>query len=104
MSVSVLRVLPEAEAELEASAQWYESKRPGLGAEFVATVDEAFEEILEAPMAAPSWRDDLPWRRRVVRRFPYVIFFVVHPDAIEIVAVAHGHRKPGYWTARAGKR
>jgi len=54
--VNVLRVLPEAEAELEASAQWYESKRAGLGAELVATIDEAFEELLEA---GGAWRSCL---------------------------------------------
>jgi hypothetical protein len=30
-----LRVLPEAEAELQSAATWYEEKRPGLGIEFV---------------------------------------------------------------------
>ena len=41
-----LRVLPDAEAELQSAATWYEEKRPGLGIEFVAVVDRAFQSIL----------------------------------------------------------
>jgi len=34
-----LRALPDAEAELQSTALWYEEKRRGLGIEFVAVVD-----------------------------------------------------------------
>lgn len=63
-----LRVLPEAEEELAQAAAWYEGKRPGLGVELIAVVDRAFEEILEAPMACRTWRDDRPYRRKVLTR------------------------------------
>ena len=33
-----LRVLPDAEAELQSAATWYEEKRRGLGIELVAVV------------------------------------------------------------------
>jgi len=36
-----LRVSPEAEAELQSAATWYERQRRGLGVEFVAVVDRA---------------------------------------------------------------
>ena len=42
-----LRVLPNAEAELQPAAIWYEEKRRGLGIEFVAVVDRAFQSVLE---------------------------------------------------------
>ena len=51
-----LRIRPEAEAEISSAAEWYESKRPGLGAEFMATLDRAFEQVLDAPDASPVWR------------------------------------------------
>ena len=50
--MNTLRVLPEAEAEIEASALWYESKRC---AEFLATIDEAFDE----PVADCKTDDDV---------------------------------------------
>jgi len=44
-----LRVLPDAEAELQSAAIWYEEKRRGLGIEFVAVVDQALQSILDNP-------------------------------------------------------
>ena len=42
-----LSILPEAETELLAAAQWYEQRRAGLGVELIATVDVALHEILD---------------------------------------------------------
>ncbi len=95
-----LRVLPEAEAELQSAATWYEEKRPGVGIEFIAVLDRAFESILENPEACPVWRPDRPYRRLLLKRFPYVVFFRIDSSTIEIVAVAHAKRRPGYWLER----
>jgi plasmid stabilization system protein ParE len=95
-----LRVLPDAEAELVSAAIWYEDKRPGLGVEFVAIVDQALQSILEHPEACPVWRPDRPYRQHQLKRFPYVLFFRVDSATIKIVAVAHAKRRPGYWLDR----
>lgn len=39
-------------------------------------------------------------RRRVVRGFPFVIAYRVFDEKIRIDAVAHMHRRPGYWRKR----
>src|SRR5947209_17260624 len=98
-----LRVLPEAEEELAAAAEWYESKRAGLGVELVAIVDRAFDAIKDAPFAYAQWRADRPYRQVLLTRFPYVVFFRIDGDAIEIMAVAHAKRRPGYWLDRVGR-
>jgi toxin ParE1/3/4 len=95
-----LCVLPEAEAELQSAAIWYVGKRPGLGIEFVAIVDKAFQSTLENPEAYPVWRPDRPYRKRLLKRFPYVVFFGIDAATIEIIAVAHAKRRPGYWLDR----
>jgi hypothetical protein len=38
--------------------------------------------------------------RYVMKRFPFVVVYRVTTDRIEIIAVAHGSRKPGYWKKR----
>jgi|GEM_PF-2605751 hypothetical protein len=58
----MLSILPEAEAELLAAAQWYEERRAGLGVELIATADVALHEILEKPSASSIWRDGHPYR------------------------------------------
>jgi len=95
-----LRVRPEAEQELLAAAEWYETRKPGLGVELVAAVDEALHQLVDNPLASPLWKPGLPHRHHPVRRFPYVIFFVIDDDAVEVVAIAHGKRCPGYWRHR----
>jgi len=39
-------------------------------------------------------------RRVVLSRFPYIVVFRETVTEIEIVAVAHGRRRPGYWRER----
>jgi plasmid stabilization system protein ParE len=95
-----LRVLPDAEAELQSAAIWYEEKRRGLGIEFVAVVDSALQSVLENPEAYAVWRPDRPYRMRSLKRFPYVVFFRIDSATVEIVAVAHAKRRPGYWLDR----
>jgi plasmid stabilization system protein ParE len=95
-----LRVSPEAEAEVQSAATWYEGKRPGLGIEFIAVIDKAFESILENPEACPVWRADRAYRRCFLKRFPYVVFFGISAATVEIIAVAHAKRSPGYWLDR----
>ncbi len=95
-----LRILPEAEEELTEAAQWYESKRAGLGVELVMMVERAFDEIREAPEAHPLWRPGRSYRKLVMQRFPYWVMFTVEDDVVEVVAVAHAKRRPGYWAQR----
>ncbi|MCG8422584.1 MAG: type II toxin-antitoxin system RelE/ParE family toxin [Proteobacteria bacterium] len=95
-----LRVLPEAEAELLSAGEWYEGKQPNLGIEFIDALDRAFARILQMPESAPIWREGYPYRMYSLRRFPYEIFYTVEPDYVEVTAVAHAKRRPGYWMGR----
>jgi plasmid stabilization system protein ParE len=93
--------LPHAREELTASAEWYEARRPGLGVELLAEIDEAVGQIGEHPEAWPLWHADRSYRKRILDRFPYVIFFVLRePTEVDVVAVAHARRRPGYWVER----
>ena len=95
-----LCVLPEAEVELQSAAVWYEEKRRGLGIEFVALVDQALQSILDNPEGCPKWRADRPYRKRPLKRFPFIVIFRLDAGAVEIVAIAHAKRRPGYWLDR----
>ena len=88
----------DANTEIEAAAVWYEERRPGLGLELVAAIDRVVVDIGETPGRFPLWTP--PWRRAVLQRFPYVVFFEVEAERVLVVAVAHARRRPGYWVAR----
>ena len=33
-------------------------------------------------------------------RYPFTLVYLLRGDGIEVVAVAHGRRRPGYWRSR----
>lgn len=90
---------PEVEAEVEDAYRWYDKQSPGLGAEFVRVVDAAFESIQREPEVYPvKYRGA---RQVVLRRFPYTIFFIIHPSAsIEVISCFHTSRNPRRWRSR----
>ncbi|RLB47134.1 MAG: type II toxin-antitoxin system RelE/ParE family toxin [Deltaproteobacteria bacterium] len=95
-----LRLLPAAESEAAAAAYWYEEREEGLGVEFVGELDAALERVVARPRAFALWRKNRPFRRARLKRFPYLIFFRLLEEEIEVVAVAHAKRSPGYWATR----
>ena len=91
---------PAAQAEFEAAAEWYESHSEGLGGKFTLAIDTVVNRIHESPSGFPIWDGDRRFRRAIVRRFPYILFYRETPDTIEVLAVAHAARDPGYWLKR----
>ena len=89
---------PEAEAEFASAAQYFESHVEHLGLDFILAVRRATERILEFPDSGRLFGRRL--RRTLVRGFPYGLLYRVEPSRIFIVAVAHLHRRPGYWRSR----
>ena len=96
------RVLPEAEAELNAAARWYEERREGLGVDFLEAAIDAFTAIERHPkrFSRARVRSKREYRQFRLSRFPYHIIYELRPKQIWIVAVAHAHRRPRYWTNR----
>jgi len=95
-----VRVRPAALAELADAWRWYEDQREGLGDEFRTCADVAMAEIGRAPLMCHKVRGEA--RRKVVRRFPYVLLFIAEIDHIEVLAVFHASREPKVWHERAG--
>jgi toxin ParE1/3/4 len=89
----------EVEAELRAAITYYEERRYGLGDDFRDAVEQAVDRIARMPCAFSPYGDE-GLRTRVMRRFPYSIFYLELDDHIWIAAVAHRRRRPGYWAER----
>src|SRR5687767_4046665 len=92
-----LRVIlrDRAQNDLRSAFQWYESVRPGLGAQFLDAVQERLENIAEFPESHPVIYRRV--RRAVVSRFPYLIFYRSGPGRIDVLAVLHHARNPARW-------
>ena len=99
--MSRIRLLPEARRELRSAAKWYEAREGGVGQDFLAEVHRTLRLIAENPTRFRLWRENRPYRRHRVRRFPYVVFYEVRACEIRVFAVAHMRLPPGYWLDRA---
>ena len=87
-----------ADRELAEAAVYYEGERAGLGEEFVEAVEAAAAAIVAAPRRWPSvWQRV---RRYRLDRFPYGVIHRVRRHEIEVLAVMHLSRDPGYWKDR----
>ena len=95
-----LELRPGVAAELAEAIAHYDTERPGLGERFLAAVEATLADVVAAPDLGSSWTHDPSVRRQVVRRFPYVIFYRADAEAVTVLAIAHGKRRPGYWRAR----
>jgi len=93
-----LIIKPEAELDLEEAFQWYEEQRSGLGREFLECVEQVFDRIREMPGAGSPVNGNA--RLTLVRRFPYVVCYLVEEDTVHVAAVFHGHREPKTWQHR----
>jgi plasmid stabilization system protein ParE len=97
MSLPVV-LQPPAETDLRTARRWYEAQRAGLGDDFIAAVDKLLELIGAVPELYPIARADI--RRGKVKRFPYVVYYRVHPNRVEVIGILHGHRNPRTWQDR----
>jgi plasmid stabilization system protein ParE len=88
----------EAVEEARAAYMWYSEKSKVAAEAFLSELDRAVEEISEAPKRCPSYFHGT--RRYLLRRFPFFVVYREVGGEIEVVAVAHGRRRPGYWKDR----
>ena len=89
---------PLAKKEYDDAYEYYEVQDKGLGEKLRSAVWAAIS-ILER--FAEIGEEVRPGIRTIfLRRFPYKLVYSVTDDTIYIMAVAHGHREPDYWSGR----
>lgn len=88
----------EALDDLAEAFRWHEEQRSGLGLEFMVAVEAKLEQVQAGPKQFSCARGLI--RRAIVHRFPYGIFFVEHPEFVNVIAVMHHARDPKHWRKR----
>jgi toxin ParE1/3/4 len=89
---------PEARLEAIKAYDWYAERSQNVADAFGDELQDAGKAIHKSP---EFWSHYLHGTRRyLMKRYPFVIVYRVSKERIEIVAVAHGRRRPGYWKRR----
>jgi plasmid stabilization system protein ParE len=93
-----LVLTPEVEQDILDAYAWYEQRRSGLGEEFLTSVEACFERLCRFPVASPIVYEG--YRRSLIRRFPYGVFYEFADQRITVYAVFHTARDPEKWRQR----
>lgn len=93
-----LVIAPEAARDIAEAYAWYEGRRIGLGEEFLTSVEARIESIRRRPEMYPVIHEG--YRRSLIRRFPYAVFYEHSEAAVIIYAVFHTARDSDKWRQR----
>ncbi len=90
-----LVLAPGAEDDVSNALLWYRDRNALAANAFRSEVFETIERIGDAPLGrSPDVNGN---RNRVLKHFPYTVWYEVHDQIVTILAVAHHRRRPDYW-------
>ena len=93
-----LKLRKRAVADIGEAYEWYEQQKPDLGEEFLLSVEDALQNIENAP---ELYEEKYPAIRKCnLRRFPYSIYYRIFKKGIAVLAVYHQSRNPSRWQKR----
>ena len=95
----VVQLHPDAIAEAKAAREWYMERSPSAADAFTKELDNAILQVSNFPQQGLSFIRET--RRFLLRRFPFSVVYRESEEHIEVIAVAHARRKPGYWKKRS---
>ncbi len=96
-----VRITGPASEELTDAVRWYETQRPGLGAELFDAVVATIELIERQPEIGTAAFPDPPTKRALLVTFPYQVVYRLDQSEVVVLAIAHLKRRPGYWKHRS---
>jgi plasmid stabilization system protein ParE len=98
MASTTVRFHPAAAREAESAYEWYAARNPFAAHGFRDELAHAVDAVGQNPLTWPRYEG--PVRRYVFPRFPFSLVYRTRGDEVEVLAVAHGRRRPGYWRSR----
>lgn len=98
---ALVRFTSAAERDLTAAFLWYEGQSVGLGTRLMARMGDLLARIAETPLQFPEVVSG--YRRALLQRFPYGVYFSIGSDEVRVHAVLHLHRDPAHWQDRLSR-
>lgn len=93
-----VRLLPEARQEVVQAFEWYLERSHGAAESFLLELEHSLALVSGTPDVWAEFESGT--RRYVMRRYPFALIYRFRDELVEIVALAHQRRKPGYWHDR----
>jgi len=95
-----LELQPDALADIEQAAEWYEQREPESGTAFLREVMAAIDTVQRHPLAyrIRHRRKNIRWK--LLDKFPYRVIYQTNDDMITVIAVLHSARHDRNWRIR----
>lgn len=97
-----LSFLPEVEEDILSAYVWYEEKAKGLGEEFLRAFYASAAEIARTPKIYPKIYKN--FHRKLIKRFPYAVYFLIEHESIVVCGLFHCARDPQLIEGKMGNR
>ena len=99
MAAHEIKFHDAAAIEYDAAFDWYLARSADAASRFDTEVERALRQIAESPQ---RWAAGISGtRRHLLRKFPFMLIYrELSQKTVQIVAVAHTSRKPGFWKQR----
>ncbi len=88
----ILRYTDRSRDDVELAFAWYERQRRGLGFDFLDSVEISLNNILTSPEMHNICYSN--FRRCVIKRFPFSIFYSIEDEEIVIHSVFDNRQDP----------
>lgn len=88
-------IAPRASKDIRDSVAYYNAEQVGLGLRLADALESAYRLIQQSPSAGSIRYQHLlpvPTRMHVLKKFPFLVFYVEHNDHISIFRVLHANR------------
>jgi plasmid stabilization system protein ParE len=93
-----VEVMDAALDEAAEAVDWYSNIDEDLARRFAEEYTAAIKVVGAKSRAFPKYLHGT--KRHIFAKYPYQLVIRELPDRIQVVAVAHLRRKPGYWKGR----
>lgn len=87
-----LRYTDRAKDDVDVAFLWYERQKNGLGFDFLDCIENGIKSIIENPQIYQ--KHYLTFRRCIIRRFPFSIFYSIEANEIVVHSVFDNRRDP----------
>ena len=96
--VAELIIAFEAQQDIDEAYAWYEDRRYGLGEDFLGCIDSSIHAICRMPELYAKVHEE--YRRALVRRFPYFIFYEYTGGKVIVYSIFHTSQEQNKWKNR----
>lgn len=93
-----LRFHSEIKAEGKAAFDYYWEDSQSAALNFNRELQEAYRKLRRSPELYAGYLHGT--RRILLHRYPYFVVFHELAEEIQIIAIVHAKRRPGYWKKR----